>query len=194
MFLDITILVRTFSDHPCLQTYTHTHTHLGSLFFLSESISLLHPPLDGKLLQCRTCDNVGFTGNNREMSNRYMSSEWMNAWTLPLTKQPHKTYQVCEALSTMSVTYWMFNLYEIILVIISITNFLITSFFLYKFILFIYFWVRWVFVAVRGLSLVVASRGYSLLQCAGFSLRWFLLLRSMGSRHVGFSNCGTWAQ
>ena len=28
---------------------------------------------------------------------------------------------------------------------------------------------------------------------AGFSLRWFLLLRSTGSRHVGFSSCGTQA-
>ena len=31
--------------------------------------------------------------------------------------------------------------------------------------LFIYFWLRWVFVAVYGLSLVVASRGYSVAVC-----------------------------
>ena len=42
--------------------------------------------------------------------------------------------------------------------------------------------------------LIVASRGYSLLRCVGFSLWWLLLLRSMGSRYVGFSSCGTWAQ
>ena len=48
--------------------------------------------------------------------------------------------------------------------------------------LFIYFWLHWVFVAVHGLSLVAASRGYSLLWCAGFSLRWLLWLRSTGSR------------
>ena len=36
-----------------------------------------------------------------------------------------------------------------------------------------------------GFSLVVASGGYSLLRCAGFSLPWLLLLRSTGSRHVG---------
>ena len=30
--------------------------------------------------------------------------------------------------------------------------------------LFIYFWLRWVFVAACGLSLVVATRGYSSLQ------------------------------
>ena len=33
--------------------------------------------------------------------------------------------------------------------------------------LFIYFWQRWVFVSVRGLSLVVASGGHSSSQCAG---------------------------
>ena len=60
--------------------------------------------------------------------------------------------------------------------------------------LFIYLWLHWAFVAVRGLSLVVASGGYSPLQCAGFSLQWLLLLRSTGSRRVGFSSCGTWAQ
>ena len=57
--------------------------------------------------------------------------------------------------------------------------------------LFIYFWLRWVFVAARGLSLVAASWGCSSLRCAGFSLRWLLLLRSTGSRRVGFSTCGT---
>ena len=57
------------------------------------------------------------------------------------------------------------------------------------FILFIYFWLHWVFVAARRLSLVVASGGYySLLRCAGFSSRWLLLLRSTGSRS------GTWVQ
>ena len=67
-----------------------------------------------------------------------------------------------------------------------------------KFILFIYlFRLCWVCVAVHRLSLVAASGGYSSLQCAGFSLRWLLLLRSTGSRHVasvvvacGLSSCG----
>ena len=62
------------------------------------------------------------------------------------------------------------------------------------FILFIYFWLHWVFVAAHGLSLVVASGDYSSLWCTGFSLRWLLLLWSTGSRCVGFSTCGTWAQ
>ena len=43
--------------------------------------------------------------------------------------------------------------------------------------LFIYFWLRWVFVAAHGLSIVAARGGYSLHNCewcAGFSLRWLL--------------------
>ena len=31
--------------------------------------------------------------------------------------------------------------------------------------------------------------GYSSLQCPGFSLKWFLLLQSTGSRHMGVSSC-----
>ena len=64
-------------------------------------------------------------------------------------------------------------------------------FFINLFILFFYFWLRWVFVAARRLSLVAASGGYSSLRCTGFSLRWLLLLRSRGSRHMGFSSCGS---
>ena len=61
------------------------------------------------------------------------------------------------------------------------------------FYLFYFFWLHWVFVNARGLSLVAASRGYFLLWCAGFSLWWLLLLRSMGSRPAAFSSCGTQA-
>ena len=64
--------------------------------------------------------------------------------------------------------------------------------FFFKFIyLFIYFWLCWVFIAAHGLSLVAASGAYSSLGCAGFSLRWILLLGSTGSRRVGFSSCGS---
>ena len=45
-----------------------------------------------------------------------------------------------------------------------------------KFIYLFKFWLCWVFVAACGLSLVAASRGYSSLQRAGFSLWWLLLL------------------
>ena len=61
----------------------------------------------------------------------------------------------------------------------------------YKFILFVYFWLHWVFVAVHGLSLVAVSGGYSSLWCAGFLWWWLLLLRSTGSRRTGFSSCGS---
>ena len=67
-------------------------------------------------------------------------------------------------------------------------------FFLIHFIyLFIYFWLWWVFVAARGLSLVAASGGYSSWRYTGFSLRWLLLLQSTGSRCAGFSRCGSLA-
>ena len=59
---------------------------------------------------------------------------------------------------------------------------------------FFFFWLHWVFVAVCGLSLVGVSGGYSLLRYAGLSLRWLLLLQSMGSRRAGFSSCSTRAQ
>ena len=72
--------------------------------------------------------------------------------------------------------------------------FLKIIFLVYFIYLFIYFWLRWVFLAACGLSLVAASGGYSSLWCAGFSLLWLLLLRSTGSKCTGFSSCGTWAQ
>ena len=60
--------------------------------------------------------------------------------------------------------------------------------------LFVYFWLRWVFVVVCKLSLIAVSRGYSLLRWAGFSLWWLLSLWSTGSRIVGFSSCSMLAQ
>ncbi|XP_049571910.1 uncharacterized protein LOC117196525 [Orcinus orca] len=57
--------------------------------------------------------------------------------------------------------------------------------FFFKINLFIYFWLCWVFVSVRGLSLVAASGGHSSSRCAGLSLSWPLLLRSTGSRYAG---------
>ena len=71
---------------------------------------------------------------------------------------------------------------------------LLSTFYFLFFLKFIYLWLHRVFVAAHGLSLVVASGGYSSLRCVGFSLRWLLLLQSTGSRHAGFSNCGTRAR
>ena len=53
-----------------------------------------------------------------------------------------------------------------------------------KFYLFIYGCV-WVFVSVRGLSLVAASGGHSSSRCAGLSLSRPLLLQSTVSRRAG---------
>ena len=50
---------------------------------------------------------------------------------------------------------------------------------------FIYFWLCWVFVSMRGLSVVAASGGHSSSRCAGLSLSRLLLLRSTGSRRAG---------
>ena len=46
-------------------------------------------------------------------------------------------------------------------------------------------WLCWVFVSVRGLSLVVASGGHSSSWCAGLSPSRPLLLQSTGSRRTG---------
>ena len=57
----------------------------------------------------------------------------------------------------------------------------------------------YLFMAMLGLRCCVRAfsscgeRGLLSLQCAGFSLRWLLLLRSTDSRRVGFSSCGAWA-
>ena len=59
---------------------------------------------------------------------------------------------------------------------------------------FIYFCLCWVLVTACRLSLVTVSEGYSLLQCAGFSLQWLLLLQNAGSRVCGFHSRGMWPQ
>ena len=64
---------------------------------------------------------------------------------------------------------------------------------LYLFIYFIYFWLRWVFVSVRGLSLVAASRGHSSSRCTGLSLSWPLVAEHrLQTRRL--SSCGSRAQ
>ena len=56
--------------------------------------------------------------------------------------------------------------------------------FIYLFV-FNYLWLCWVFVSVRGLSLVAASGGHSSSRCTGLSSSRPLLLRSTGSRRAG---------
>ena len=63
--------------------------------------------------------------------------------------------------------------------------FFLKACFSFFFLIFIYLWLCWVFVSVRGLSLVVASGGHPSSRCAGLSLLRPLLLRSAGSRRAG---------
>ena len=70
--------------------------------------------------------------------------------------------------------------------------FILTFFFL--------FCLHWVFVAACRLSLVVASGGYSSLQCVGFSCggfsccgAWALGVRASVVAVRGLSGCGSWA-
>ena len=77
------------------------------------------------------------------------------------------------------VFYW-YGLFPVNLLTI------ILAFLMYLF----FFNLSWVFVAACGLSLVVASGGYSLLRCAGFSLQWLLLLWTADSTDMSFNCCG----
>ena len=56
-------------------------------------------------------------------------------------------------------------------------------------VLFTYFWLCWVSIAVWAFFLVAESGSYSLLQCVGFSLQWLLLLWSQALGCSGFSSC-----
>ena len=62
-----------------------------------------------------------------------------------------------------------------------------TAHYLLLFFFFFFFnlWLCWVFVSVRGLSLIAASGGHSSSRCAGLSLSRPPLLRSTGSRCAG---------
>ena len=77
---------------------------------------------------------------------------------------------------------------------IGIISYLNVYFIFSNLFIYFYFWLHWVFVAAHGLSLVLASGGYSWLQCVGLSLWWLLLLQSTGSRRAGFGSCGMWTQ
>ena len=64
---------------------------------------------------------------------------------------------------------------------------------LFKNHLFISLWPCWVFIAARGLPLVAASRGCSLVAVTGFSLQRLLLLWNMSSTILGLQQLQLWA-
>ena len=69
--------------------------------------------------------------------------------------------------------------------------FFFLSIFFYSSLLFVYFWLCWIFVALFGLSLVAVSRGRSLVLVHG------LLLSAAYSVHpwcASFSSCSMWTQ
>ena len=97
----------------------------------------------------------------------------------------------------MSTIYWAYIVPRSVLYSISTLIEFINRFFFFNrhpcplsflfvcFNFYIYFWLCWVFVSVRGLSLVVASGVRSSSRCVGLSLSRPLLLRSTGSRRAG---------
>ena len=117
-----------------------------------------------------------------------------------------------------SITYWFFSHWSALLLLSCvsmcqhesiITHILMglflssifhSFFFINLFILFIYFWLLWVFIAARGVSLVAASRGYcsfrqQAFHCGGFSCcgAWALGARASVVVARGLSSCGLWA-
>ena len=64
---------------------------------------------------------------------------------------------------------------------------------IFKFIYLFYLWLCWVFVSLRGLSLVAASGGHSSSWCAGLTIAASLIAEHrLQTRRL--SNCGSWAQ
>ena len=81
------------------------------------------------------------------------------------------------------------NILESMGVVLQMLYILFFSFFFLQFVAFCF--IYFLFLAALGLFCCTrafsscSEQGYSSLQCAGFSLRWLLLLRSTGSRHAG---------
>ena len=82
---------------------------------------------------------------------------------------------------SMPIIFFCFDS-EFLFDLVCVVFFFFNTIFIY---LFIYLWLCWVFVSVRGLSLVAASGGHSSSRCAGLSSLRPLLLRSTGSRRAG---------
>ena len=124
----------------------------------------------------------------------------MSLWeNMELSFQESGTVTICDILQVLVLSYfqgsqsstwedlvnalfiWVIDIWSLTLRY-STAHFL--SFFLFFF-KFIYLWLCWVFISVRGFSLAVASGGHSSSPCAGLSLSWPLLLWSTGSRCAG---------
>ena len=62
------------------------------------------------------------------------------------------------------------------------------------FLIFIWFWLCWVFLAVSGFPLATRSEGYSLVAVRELLTAVASLSQSTSSRVCGLSSCGTWTE
>ena len=103
---------------------------------------------------------------------------------------PQRVLLLVESNGPFPSWHYLIPLWHLTLLLFSFWNSLFHCFFFFFknflfFFKFIYLWLCWVFVSVRGLSLVVASGGHSSSRCAGLSLSQPLLLQGTGSRCSG---------
>ena len=148
----------SFLPLPCLRALvdTHTHTHTG----LSQVRPGYSPSLEINCFLNPFAQNTTFPGSRHED---------LDLFGRPGVSSQHQ--------AMMMRCFFFFFFFKRPNCEVSVTGMLrLRIFFFNLFYLFIYFWLHWVFIAVHGLSLVTVSRGYSSLQCAGFSLWWLLLL------------------
>ena len=116
-------------------------------------------------------------------------SSWTFWWTLhpdlsSSFPRPCPIYSLCFTYKVHNLKFF-FNFIMVRTVNMEFTSLKFFFFLIFTLYFFIYFWLRWVFVSVRGLSLFAASEGHSSSRCTGLSLLWLLLLRSTGSKRAG---------
>ena len=119
-----------------------------------------------------------------------MFTLWSFLLQYPICFQSPKNFFFRYSIFQVKISIWLFFSVSILLLKSRpytfthyIHLFLSNLFFFVK--EFLSLWLCWVFVSVRGLSLVVASGGHSSSRCTGLSLSWPLLLWSTGSRRTG---------
>ena len=125
---------------------------------------------------------------NQSLSSFYYSLTWSDAFYIEMTYDllPHTRHCAKQLfLNACHFCAFFFKTSSLTRLAWNYKDEAFPFFFLIFIYLFIHFWLCWVFVSVRGLSLVAASGGHSSSRCAGLSLLRPLLLRSTGSRRAG---------
>ena len=165
-------------NHICIRQQTWSVSCVFWLLQFLLSLLLLRPPYSPRhnSFEMRPINNPTLASkcSSERKSQLMQQTSWLSYFKkLPLPPQPLAATTLLSAISNEArpsgskkiTTCW------------RLRGWLVFFCFFFKL---IYFWLRWVFVAACGLSLVVASRGYSSLRCTGFSLRWLLSLWSTG--------------